>query len=85
MSEREGNERRKIKRGSISGLANTTMKGAASQDGQGPAEKQPDPHIPAKDTVPQQADASQEGQGPAEPETKATVPQQADTSTRKPR
>ena len=80
MSEREANERRKIKRGSISGLANTTMKGAASQDGQGPAEKQPDPHIPAKDTVPQQADASQEGQGPAEPETKATVPQQADTS-----
>ena len=80
MSEREANERRKIKRGSISGLANTTMKGAASQDGQGPAEKQPDPNIPAKDTVPQQADASQEGQGPAEPETKATVPQQADAS-----
>ena len=80
MSERETNERRKIKRGSISGLANTTMKGAASQEGQGPAEKQPDPHIPAKDTAPQQADASQEGQGPAEPETKATVPQQADTS-----
>ena len=80
MSEREANERRKIKRGSISGLANTTMKGAASQDGQGPAEKQPDPNIPAKDTVPQQADASQEGQGPEEPETKAAVPQQADAS-----
>ena len=86
MSEREANERRKIKRGSISGLANTTMKGAASQDGQGPAEKQPDPHIPAKDTVPQQADASQEGQGPAEKQpdphipAKDTVPQQADAS-----
>ena len=86
MSEREANERRKIKRGSISALANTTMKGAASQDGQGPAEKQPDPHIPAKDTVPQQADASQEGQGPAEKQpdphipAKDTVPQQADTS-----
>ena len=80
MSEREANERRKIKRGSISGLADTTMKIAASQDGQGPAEKQPDPHIPAKDTVPQQAAASQEGRGPEEPETKAAVPQQADTS-----
>ena len=76
MSEREANERRKIKRGSISGLANTTMKVAASQDGQGPAEKQPDP-IPA-------------GHGPStgrrftgRPGTNRrlnTVPQQADAS-----
>ena len=74
MSEREANERRKIKRGSISGLADTTMKVAASQDGQGPQEPE------TKATVPQQADTSQEGQGPAEPETKTTVPQQADAS-----
>ena len=74
MSEREANERRKIKRGSISGLADTTMKIAASQDGQGSAEPE------SKAAVPQQADASQEGQGPAESETTATVPQQADAS-----
>ena len=42
MSEREANERRKIKRGSISGLADTTMKIAASQEGQGPAESEED-------------------------------------------
>ena len=74
MSEREANERRKIKRGSISGLADTTMKVAASQEGQGPAE------LEAQATVPQQADTSQEGRGPEEPEPKAAVPQQADTS-----
>ena len=74
MSERETNERRKIKRGSISGLADTTMKIAASQEGQGPQEPEP------KTTVSQQADASQEGQRPKEPEPKATAPQQADAS-----
>ena len=74
MSERETNERRKIKRGSISGLADTTMKVAASQDGQGPAEPE------TQATVPQQADASQEGRGPEEPEPKTTVSQQADAS-----
>ena len=80
MSEREANERRKIKRGSISGLADTTMKVAASQEGQ-----EPDPDAaPAKDAVPQQADAPQEGQGPAgkqpDPDAPAkdAVPQQAD-------
>ena len=83
MSEREANERRKIKRGSISGLADTTMKVAASQEGQ-----EPDPDdASAKDAVPQQADASQEGQGPdgkqPDPDdapAKDTVPQQADAS-----
>ncbi len=74
MSERETNERRKIKRGSISGLADTTMKVAASQYGQGPTE------LETQAAVLQQADASQEGRGPEEPETKATVPQQADAS-----
>ena len=74
MSEREANERRKIKRGSISGLADTTMKIAASQEGQGPAEPE------TQATVSQQADASQEGRGPAESETQAAVPQQADAS-----
>ena len=91
MSERETNERRKIKRGSISGLADTTMKVAASQDGQGPALEQDGPSTGRRSqegrgpeepetTVSQQADASQEGRGPEEPETKATVPQQADAS-----
>ena len=74
MSEREANERRKIKRGSISGLADTTMKIAASQEGRGPTESE------TQAAVPQQADASREGQGPKEPEPKATVPQQADAS-----
>ena len=83
MSEREANERRKIKRGSISGLADTTMKVAASQEGQ-----EPDPDdASAKDAVPQPADAPQEGQGPEgkqpDPDdapAKDTVPQQADAS-----
>ena len=63
MSEREANERRKIKRGSISGLADTTMKIAASQEGRGPTESE------TQAAVPQQADASQEGQGPTGPPT----------------
>ena len=96
MSEREANERRKIKRGSISGLADTTMKIAASQEGQGPDESETQAAVPqqaaasqegqgpqdpeTQAAVPQQAAASQEGQGPDEPETQATVPQQADAS-----
>ena len=74
MSEREANERRKIKRGSISGLADTTMKIAASQEGQGPAEPETKVTVTGRpgtggtgtESHPQQADASQEGQGPAE-------------------
>ncbi len=86
MSERAANERRKIKKGPISGLAHAAVKADASPEGQGPAGKQPDPDAPAKDTDPQQADASQEGQGPAgkqpDPDipSKDTVPQQADAS-----
>ena len=65
MSEREANERRKIGKGPISGMAHTAVNADASQQGPGPVGKQPDPNIPANDTVPQQADASQEGRGPA--------------------
>ena len=65
MSEREANERRKIGKGPISGLAHTAVSADASQEGRGPVAKQPDTTVPANDTAPQQADASQEGRGPA--------------------
>ena len=86
MSEREANERRKIGKGPISGLAHTAVNADASLEGPGPAGKEPDEAVPAKDTVPQQADASLEGRGPVgkEPDpnipAKDTVPQQADAS-----
>ena len=90
MSEPEANERRPIKEGSISGLVHTAVNADASEQGPGPAGKQSDPDIPAKDTAPQQASASQEGPGPAGKETdpdipaKDTAPQQADASEQDP-
>ena len=64
MSEREANERTKIGKGQISGLAHTAVNADASREGPGPAGKQPDPDIPANDTAPQQADASEQGREP---------------------
>ena len=91
MTERESNAKRKIKEASIGGLAHR-VKGAvprqadASQEDQGPAEKESDRDAHADDAVPQQADASQEGPGPAGKESDRdapaddAVPQQADAS-----
>ena len=90
MSEHEANERRTIEEGSISSLVNTAVNPDASQEGTGPAGKQSDPDVPAKDTAPQQADTSQEGPGPAgkpsDPDVPAkdTASQQADTSQEDP-
>ena len=44
MSEREANERRKIGKGPISGLAHTAVNADASLEGPGPAGKEPDPN-----------------------------------------
>ena len=69
MSEHEANERRTIEEGSISSLVHTAVNAGASQEGPGPAGKETDPDVPAKDTASQQAGASQEGPGPAGKET----------------
>ena len=86
MSEPAANERPKITKAPISGLAQTAVNTHVSEEGRGPAAKAPDPEVPAKDTAPQRADASEKGQEPAaktpDPDVPAkdAAPQQADAS-----